>query len=399
MRLVLGNRNFGLLWLGGMLSELGDWVLIIALPLYVYQRTESALATALVMMAKSVPSLVLGSAAGVFVDRWNRKRTMVVCNCLLAPTVLVLLLIPATGWLWVAYLSSFFESALGKFSGPAERAFLPQLVEKEDLATANSVNSLGDNIARFGGPPLGGILLGALGVRACVVADTLSFLIAALLISVIRARAVQEIEIGPVLSAARSRWARFWGDWLAGLRIVLEDRSLLYLFTVLSIAALADGTFQALVVPFILEVLHGKPIVFSAVIVGQGVGGIAGGLVIVALSKKLSPVRLMTLSLAALAILFTAIAALPFIAVMLPLSIIAGLPIVGWYASQQTLLQTSVPDRFRGRVQGMSNTTNALLRLVGLGAAGTLADRLGILPLIFVVAALYCLGAVLATRL
>jgi len=180
---------------------------------------------------------------------------------------------------------------------------------------------------------------------------------------------------------------------------VLEDRSLLYLFTVLSIAALADGTFQALVVPFILEVLHGKPIVFSAVIVGQGVGGIAGGLVIVALSKKLSPVRLMTLSLAALAILFTAIAALPFIAVMLPLSIIAGLPIVGWYASQQTLLQTSVPDRFRGRVQGMSNMTNALLRLVGLGAAGTLADRLGILPLIFVVAALYCVGAVLATRL
>ncbi|MEA2512730.1 MAG: hypothetical protein QOJ59_2217, partial [Thermomicrobiales bacterium] len=77
---VLRRRNFALLWFAGLVSLTGDWMLIVALPVTVYELTGSALATGGVLIANRLPALVLGSVAGVFVDRWDRKRTMVVAN-------------------------------------------------------------------------------------------------------------------------------------------------------------------------------------------------------------------------------------------------------------------------------------------------------------------------------
>jgi len=82
MLAVLRRRDFGLLWLGGLISVAGDWVLYAALPYFVYARTGSTVATAGMIVAELAPGVVLGSIAGVFVDRWNRKRVLVVANVL-----------------------------------------------------------------------------------------------------------------------------------------------------------------------------------------------------------------------------------------------------------------------------------------------------------------------------
>ncbi len=84
MLTTLRQRNFSLLWSAGLISMIGDWMLFIALPIYVYKLTGSALATSTMFIAEMIPSLLLGSVAGVFVDRWNRKRIMVITNLLLA---------------------------------------------------------------------------------------------------------------------------------------------------------------------------------------------------------------------------------------------------------------------------------------------------------------------------
>src|SRR5919198_1112108 len=81
---TLRQRNFALLWFAGLISLAGDWMLIVALPIYVYQLTGSTLATSTMFIAGRLPTLLFGSVAGVFVDRWDRKRTMVVANLLLA---------------------------------------------------------------------------------------------------------------------------------------------------------------------------------------------------------------------------------------------------------------------------------------------------------------------------
>src|SRR5687767_13980586 len=99
---LLRQRNFGLLWAASLISLTGDWVLVVGLPIEVYRRTGSTLATMGMVLASLIPAITLGSIAGVFVDRWDRCRLMVVVNLLLAVTMLPLLAVDAFG-IWVAF--------------------------------------------------------------------------------------------------------------------------------------------------------------------------------------------------------------------------------------------------------------------------------------------------------
>src|SRR3990170_672516 len=101
---VLRRRDFALLWSSGLISIAGDWLLHVALPFFVYERTGSTIATAGMIVASLTPAVLLGTFAGVFVYRWDRKRVLVVTNLLQAATVALLLLVPGEGWLWLVYV-------------------------------------------------------------------------------------------------------------------------------------------------------------------------------------------------------------------------------------------------------------------------------------------------------
>ena len=179
------RRDFSLLWFGGLVSMTGDWMLLVALPIYVYQATGSALATGAMFAAGLLPNVLLGSVARVFVDRWDRKRTMVAANALMALSILPLLLVPSTGWLWAVYAVAFVQSCFGAFNEPAENSLLPNLVEEGRLLSANSLNALNSNLARLIGPALAGFVVGWFGLAGVVVVDAASYLAAALLVSLI----------------------------------------------------------------------------------------------------------------------------------------------------------------------------------------------------------------------
>src|SRR5215207_11425014 len=108
--LLLRHRDFALAWTGGLVSLLGTWALWIALPIHVYAVTGSTLATGAVVACVVVPGIVLGSVAGVFVDRWNRKTTLVVGNLLLAAATLPLIAARDESWLWIVYPTAFLLS-------------------------------------------------------------------------------------------------------------------------------------------------------------------------------------------------------------------------------------------------------------------------------------------------
>ncbi len=95
MLALLRQRNFGLLWWGGLISFIGDWVLFVTLPLYVYNMTDSVLAMGSMFFVGRLPSILLGSLAGVYVDRWDRKWTLVISSLLLGPLLLLLLFVQA----------------------------------------------------------------------------------------------------------------------------------------------------------------------------------------------------------------------------------------------------------------------------------------------------------------
>src|SRR5215813_2524540 len=107
---TLRQRNFALVWVAGLISMTGDWVLYVGLPVFIYKLTGSTLATGGLLVVSFIPGLALGSLAGVFVDRWDRKRTMIVTNLLQAAVLLPLLLVHTVAETWIVYLVLFVSS-------------------------------------------------------------------------------------------------------------------------------------------------------------------------------------------------------------------------------------------------------------------------------------------------
>jgi MFS family permease len=399
---TLRNRNFALLWSGGLISMTGDWMLLVALPIYVYQATGSALATGAMFAAGLVPNVLFGSVARVFVDRWDRKKTLVFGNTLLALSVLPLLVVPQTGWLWVVYAVAFVQSCFGVFNEPAENSLLPALVGDERLVSANSLNATNNNLARLAGPALAGLVVGWFGLVGVVVVDAASYLVSAALVSLISARSAPERpEEAPPADAggAAAAFSGVWREWAEGLRLVGTGRVLLTVFVVGAVTGLGEGVFLALFPPFVRVALGGGALELGWLMSAQAVGGVLGGLVVGAAAARLSPPRLLGSGAVLFGLIDLAIFVYPSfvqsIAVGLALFVLVGVPAAGMLAGLQTLLQTSAKDHLRGRVFGALGTTQALLMLAGTLLGGALGDAVGIVPVLVVQGGAYVAAGIL----
>src|ERR1051326_4041254 len=213
---TLRQRNFALLWSGGLISIAGDWVLLIGLPIYVLILTQSVLATSIMLIAARLPNLLFGLVAGVFVDRWNRQRIMVVCHILFAIWLLPLLLVTSADRVWIAYVVMFVESSIEQFFVPADNALVPTLVSKDHLVAANSLNSLSSNLARLVGPALGGLVAGLFGLSGIVLVDAASFVVAGALIACIRMPPGQPVPAQE--QPTGTSWRAIWSEWVEGMR-------------------------------------------------------------------------------------------------------------------------------------------------------------------------------------
>src|SRR3954452_14706616 len=186
VRLLRRRRDLRLLLGAGLVSMTGDWILGIGLTYSVYAITGSTLASAVTLLASFIPQVVVGSVAGVFVDRWDRTRTMVVCNLLLAVGLAPLVLLDTVERIWVVYVVLVWESVIEVFFAPAEQAMLPRLVEDEELVTANALNSQNQQLSRLVGSAVGGIAAAVGGITAVAALDMLTFVVAAALVLGIR---------------------------------------------------------------------------------------------------------------------------------------------------------------------------------------------------------------------
>src|SRR5579875_708903 len=254
--LITGRRNFRLVVSASLISLTGDWILMVGLMYRVYQATGSTLASALLMLAAILPQVVLGSLAGVFVDRWDRRRTMVIANLLMAGGLAPLLAIHGAQRIWLAFPVLFFESIVQQFFAPAEQALFPTLVDDAELTRANGLNSQNQNLARLLGSAFGGILSAAGGVPLVTAADLLSFLLAALLVARVTGVApTPRREAGR--ESLRSRASALLAEWTEGLRATRSSRVLTALAVFMVVTSIGEGDIATLFAPFVRSVLHG----------------------------------------------------------------------------------------------------------------------------------------------
>lgn len=375
---TLRNRNFSLLWTAGLISLIGNWMLIAALPFYIYEVTESALATSGWLIAYIVPGVLFGSVAGVFVDRWDRRKTMIGVSLLQAAVIPLLLLVQSPEMIWIVYLVGFIEATLSNFFMPAESALLPTLVGEEHLISANSLNSLNDNLARIVGPAIGGVLLGFFGLRSVIVVDAISYGLAALLISLVVVPDVVKTAVASqTAETAKTKFMQVWQELVAGLKVIKNSRVLLAAFIVVGIALFGDAIMSAVMVVFAQEVMDLGADGFGWVLTARGLGGLLGGLLVAQLGQRFSMTQLIAGGLIMSGTLVFIMVSFPTLYIAIPLMILAGPALIAWIVSLQTLFQQATADEYRGRVFGAFGTVNALLMAVGALLAGGITDVVG----------------------
>jgi MFS family permease len=392
---LLARRNFGLLWFGGFISFVGDWVLYIGMPISIYQITGSALATTVMFVCGVVPSIVLGSVAGVYVDRWDRRRVVIIGNLLLAAALLPLTLVRGADTIWVVYIVVVVEASIGQFVVPAVGALLPRLVETDELVAANSLNAAANNLSRVVGPPIGGVIAATGGIMGVALVDAATFLVAAVLAASIRGVVSLPSVAASVEDGVRA-WRRVWTEWRGGLRLIWADRVVRTLFLLVALSSIGEGVFRVLFILYAVQILKGGASELGALMSAQGIGSILGSFALVAISARVSPAKLIGWSTLLFGLIdLTAFNVPAFgapFAVVVGLFFLVGVPGAMSFPTIFSVVQARVPDAYRGRVLGAMFTTSSILALVGLGIAGTLTVPLGTRAILNIQGLAYVIG-------
>ncbi len=382
-RMLTGRRDLRLVLSAGIISLTGDWILTIGLIYRVYAVTGSTVASALTMASSFAPQVLLGAVAGVFADRWDRKRTMIAADLLLASGLLPLLLVHSAAQVWIVFAVMFWEGSVQQFFSPAEQAMVPRLVPDDELLTANAVNGQVSNVSRLAGSALGGILAAAGGIVAVTLIDAASFLASAALLALVRTSGrTASGGGGPV----RARLAQVGAELRDGIRLATRNQVLRALMTFALVTSVGEGIMSTLFTPFVEHVLHGTPQDLGLIVAAQAVGGIAGGMVATASGHRMRASRLLSYGAIAFGLVDLAIFLYPlgYVAVWPAVAgmIIVGLPGALILAGLVTLFQRSSEDSYRGRVFGAVSALEGVTVLAGTLGAGYLSRLAGIIPVL-----------------
>ena len=287
---ALRIRDFRLLWTGGVISALGTWLLVLAIPAHVLLVTGSLRDTGLTLAAQFLPVLVFGPAAGVVTDRWDRRRLMIATSLFRAGAVAVMLLGVSPGRYWVLYAALIAESSGGVLYLPAWQARTPALVGTGTLlSSANSLNALADGAVRLVGGPLGGILLAACGVRWLICADVFSYLVSAAANTLTSRPAGTHANRATTISGV----AR---DLAEGGRVLRGQPVARALLPVTVIFLAANASLSAMLIPLGIQRLGGSENT-GIVLSGLGVGFLLGAPLLRALLDRVQPRSLLTVTL------------------------------------------------------------------------------------------------------
>jgi MFS family permease len=394
VRLAL-NPSFSALWAGQLISLFGDRIHQMALAAVVLGATGSALASALVFVAATLPNLLFSPVAGALVDRWDRKEVLVVSDILRAAAVLLVPVAAVTN-IYLVYPLVFLVTTISIFFRPARVAILPQIVEEDELLTANSAMWVGETMADAIGYPLAGIFVVALGSALPLAfwLDAVTYLASAILLSTIvvgaphRTRRASDPADGEAAAAnapgARSIVAELKDGW----RFLRGEPTLLANTVQATVAQLTVGVVIALTPVYALTVFGGSPFgweaVYSFVEASQSLGNLVGGFAIGLIGTRLAKGRMIISGYTVFGFLLFLLAMSGNLAMVLGLAFGSGIANMAFLIPSQTLFQERTPAELMGRVVGFrfSLVFGAMTLAMALG--GVLADIVGVTTVIAV---------------
>ncbi len=383
---ALGYRNYRLFFSGQSISLIGTWMTRVATSWLVYRLTGSAMLLGIVSFSGQIPTFVLGPFAGVWVDRWNRHRTLVVTQVLsmLQSFALAALALANMITIHEIVLLSLVQGAINAFDMPARQAFVVQMVEnREDLGNAIALNSSMVNLARLLGPSIAGVVIAAVGEGWCFLVDGISYI--AVIISLLLMLIAIPQPVKP-RRAILQELAEGWGYAFQSVPI----RSILLL---LALVSLVGMQYTVLMPIFAAKVLHGGPHTLGFLMGASGVGALAGAMSLAARKNVLGLGRVVPTAAALFGAGLIGFGFSHALWLSLVVIMVVGGAMMQQMASSNTILQTIVDEDKRGRV--MSLYSMAFLGMAPFGSllAGGLAARIGAPDTVIVSGALCIVAA------
>jgi MFS family permease len=378
--LLRRNRNFRQLWLGQVVSQMGDWFDTIALYTIILNLTGSGRDVGLLLVARFVPSFLCGSMSGVVADRFSRRTIMIVSDLLRAVVVLGFLFVRRADQLWIIYVLTVLQLSLSTFFEPAKTAAVPSIVTDRELVSANAISSVTWSIMLTLGAAIGGLITGWFGTNAAFILDALSYLLSAALIYNVKLpkrpkRERQKLTVGRALGITET---------IEGARYVKRRPSVLALLHVKPAWGLGGGILTLLAVfgerifPVGKSAATGIGVLFAARGIGTAVGPIVARRIAGEGTKRLQ-VSIGIAFLIGGIFYFAFGASTSFIVALLVLGIAHTGGSILWVFST-VLLQRNVEDNFRGRVFAAELALLTLTMAASNYVTGELLDRFGVSP-------------------
>ena len=372
MRELFGIRDFRLLWTGQAISNFGDALTNLALLLTAQRLTGSTAAVATTAIAAALPTLLFGLVAGAYVDRWNRKRVMIVSDLFRSGFVLLFLFVTTPDLMWLLYIVTFVQAALGTFFKPARMAYLPRIVGEDNLLAANSISQMTLIVLGLAGTAAAGVIAAtADSLAPAFLLDAGSFFASLLMISLIRTDASPK----PLERQAQPKILTEVRD---GLSAVVRSPVLRGVVIGAGVLMFGLGATNVLLIPFIVEILSVPETWFAAIEGSQVVSMVAASTLVAVLAKKMRATHIITVGLAAIGVGTMTIAL-----AQAPWHLMIILFFVGWavspvQASVSTLVQSEVTDEMRGRTSSALSTVITGANIASMGVAGAVAAVIGV---------------------
>jgi MFS family permease len=390
VRQVLRIRDFRLVATAQTISDFGDGLTNLSLLLLVNALTGSTAALALVAIALAVPHLTVGLLAGVYVDRWDRRRIMLVSDLLRAALVLGFVLVGTADMLWLLLALALAQATVGTFFTPARSAFVTRIVPREGLMASNSVSQASRMIAGVLGAAAAGVLVGGFGVAwPAFVVDAATFLLSFVLVLRVAAD-------GRVTQTAHDTGEHALRAMTAGLRLIGRSPILLGTLIATAVTMLGIGAVNVLFVPLLANDLHVPATWFGAVELAQTSSMVLVAVLLPALAARFRPTSIISASLVATAVI---IGLLAFVGSVI--HVVVLLFAVGWFiaplsASVSTIVQTHVADAWLGRVGASLNATIQAATIASMALAGVFGDAIGLRPSFLLAGAVVAVSAVVS---
>ncbi|MFD2417012.1 MFS transporter [Amycolatopsis pigmentata] len=371
---LLRERAFARLWTASLLAETAEWMLQVALPVFIFQVTGSAASTAFTMVAGLVPMVVFSPLTGVLADRWDRRKLLCGVAFGQALVSLPLLAVGKTGPLAVVYVVMVAQAALASLYEPVRNALVPSLAGEDRLTAANGLMGMNSSVARLAGSSLGGAVLGFGGLGELVVLYLVLLAVAGMLL-------VARLGDSAGKAGGKALSDSPWRGWLDGFADIRRDRRLRVVWSALMPMSVGQGMFVVLFVVFVTRTLGGGDAEVGLLRGVQAVGGMAAGLGLAWLARRASPGKLFGWGALAFGVLAAVIWNSPLVTtsfgLYVVLFVVVGAPIVVLNAGLMSVVQLAIPPERTGRAMAGLFAGEAVFQVAGMVGAGAVAAYTG----------------------